>query len=243
MTDALKDRPVMLVAVLGLVCVLAAVGLGLVAGATHERIEAEVEKAGRDALTRVHPDATRFQDRTARVGNDTLVYYEAYDKDGALIGYACEGHATGYSSTIKLTVGLDPELTTITGVRITSQQETPGLGANCVKGGTQKYIWQIFSSSTGASSSSAAASSSSNGAHAAADWQGQFGQRSLDLFVREGKSYYGVDALSGATITTNAVVRAIQDAVETLYRAKGLDLQDAISAAKANMDARETDAN
>jgi len=51
--------------------------------------------------------------------------------------------------------------------------------------------------------------------------------------VREGKTYKGVNAISGATITTNAVVRAVLDAVSTFREATGMGDVDAATSATA----------
>jgi RnfABCDGE-type electron transport complex G subunit len=223
-----KDSPLVLIAVLGLVCIVAGLALGLVYIGTEDRIAVEVQKAKGRALHAVHPDADRFEQRTVERDGGQLVYFEAYDKEGKLIGYACEGRANGYSSTIVLTVGLDEAMTTITGIDITAQQETPGLGANCVKGGGGQYIWEVFSSRKGAGGSGRG-------------WQDQFSRRGLDLFTQAGKTYKGVKALTGATITTNAVVRAMWNAVDALYRARGLVLADAITAAAGKASAEHSE--
>jgi RnfABCDGE-type electron transport complex G subunit len=213
-----KDSPLVLIVALALVCVVAGFALGLVYVGTEDRIAAEEQKAKDQALHRVHPDADRFEQRLVERDGEQLVYFEAYDKAGTLIGYACEGRANGYSSTIVLTVGLDEKMTTITGVEITAQQETPGLGANCVKGGAAQYIWEAFSPRKGDATDDRG-------------WQAQFSRRGLDVLTREGKTYKGVHALTGATITTNAVVRAMWHAVDTLYRARGLALADVLTSA------------
>lgn len=59
-------------------------------------------------------------------------YYEAYDKDGKLVGRVLKIEAPGYSSVINSLVGVDLE-NKISGIQITSQKETPGLGSNIEK--------------------------------------------------------------------------------------------------------------
>lgn len=208
MNDALKDKPVMLVAVLGAVCILAAVALGLIYAATKPRIEAEELKAKEQALRDVHPAAVRFEEIKSEYEADgkPLSYYEAYDAAGTLVGYAFEGQAAGYSSTIELTVGLSADEKTITGIKITKQQDTPGLGANCVKGGATRYVWEIFSRAEAAGDGQS--------------FQGQFTSMTLEQLGREGIPP-NIRALSGATITTNAVLRATRQAITNYYTARG----------------------
>jgi electron transport complex protein RnfG len=60
---------------------------------------------------------------------DEIDYYRGYrspDTTG-FAGYVVTAEGAGYSSTIETVVGVDPR-GRITGLRITSQQETPGLG-------------------------------------------------------------------------------------------------------------------
>jgi electron transport complex protein RnfG len=227
MNNALRDKPIMLVAVLSVVCILAAVALGLIYGATKPQIEAEELKAKEQALRDVHPGAARFEPVTTEhdVDGKPFVYYEAYSADGVLVGYAFEGHATGYSSTIEVTVGLDKDEQKITGIKITKQQETPGLGANCVKGGATKYISEILSRpETGGDETS---------------FQGQFRNLALDKLGGEQAGIpKKIRALSGATITTNAVLRAVRGALSNYHLARGRDSNMDISDATKDGDAQ-----
>ena len=63
-----------------------------------------------------------------------LPYYKIYaDEEGSqLIGYVFNAAGKGYSSTILTVTGLDTSFN-IMGIKITSQQETPGLGAKCLE--------------------------------------------------------------------------------------------------------------
>lgn len=221
-----KERPLVLIGVLAAVCVVAGLAVGFVYLATTDAIETQMENARRAALLVVHPDASadgfELVETEHQAHGSRFAYYRVYDKplddEGKkLIGYACEGQAQGYSSTIVVTVGLDADAATITGMKITSQQETPGLGANADQVASNKSIWDVFSK---------------RGDGGALPWfQAQFGGRAVESFVREGKSYKDVRVLSGATITTNAVVRATLDAVENFRRASGLGEGHAVSGA------------
>ncbi len=215
MNDTIKEHPLALIGVLAAVCVIAGLALGFVSMATSERIDAEKRKAEREALLVVHPDAKGFEEvKTEHKGDGKeFTYYRVYDKplddeDKTLVGYACEGRAQGYSSTIVVTIGLDADAATITGIKITAQQETPGLGANCEQIASNKYLWAMFSKRDGAAAREPR-------------FQAQFRERNVDSLVREGKSFRDVRVLSGATITTNAVVRATLNAIERLREGSG----------------------
>lgn len=227
MNETLKEKPLTLVAVLGLVCLLAGAALGLVYLGTERGIKARDAEAKRDALLRVHPTAStegfKLVETEPAENGEPYAYYEVYDKPlddemKQLIGYACEGRAHGYSSTIVVTVGLKDDGNTITGISITAQQETPGLGANCEKVESTEYIWHIVSPSDGEPETE--------------PWfQKQFRERTVDSLVREGKTYKGISAISGATITTNAVVRAVLGAVADFRKASGMGDVDAATSA------------
>lgn len=222
-----KERPLVLVGILGAVCVVAGLAVGFVYLATTDAIEAELENARRAALLVVHPEASpdgfELVETDYEAHGTRFTYYKVYDKpledeEKTLIGYACEGQAQGYSSTIVVTVGVGTHAEVITGIKITRHQETPGLGANCEQVASNKYLWTMFSKRDGAAPTE--------------PWfQAQFRERKVESLVPEGKSFRDVRVLSGATITTNAVVRATLDAVENFQRASGVGEAHAVSGA------------
>jgi len=66
--------------------------------------------------------------------SSSLPYYEAYaDSDLAqLLGYVFGASGNGYSSTVETVVGVDISWNII-GIKVISQQETPGLGTKAVE--------------------------------------------------------------------------------------------------------------
>jgi electron transport complex protein RnfG len=63
----------------------------------------------------------------SRSGRKTLVY-QAMAADGTHLGWVVPAGGQGFNDRIELLVGLDPELSTITGLYVLEQKETPGLG-------------------------------------------------------------------------------------------------------------------
>jgi electron transport complex protein RnfG len=63
-----------------------------------------------------------------------LPYYEAYADSEAteLLGYVFTAAGNGYSSLVETVVGIDLDWN-ITGIKVISQQETPGLGTKAVE--------------------------------------------------------------------------------------------------------------
>jgi Na+-translocating ferredoxin:NAD+ oxidoreductase subunit G len=59
---------------------------------------------------------------------DELEVYRVFDNAGAPIGYAMVHGANGFQSLIKVMIGLSDDLNTVTSIEVLSQNETPGLG-------------------------------------------------------------------------------------------------------------------
>lgn len=113
------------VTVLGTVCIAAALILGAVYNITSPLIAEQKEKETKQALENVVPGADRYNKKSFSKGD----YYECY-KGKSLIGYALFAVSAGYSSAIKMLVGIDKR-GEITGLEVLAQSETPGLGARC----------------------------------------------------------------------------------------------------------------
>jgi len=112
-----------------LICLAAVSALALTYRLTKDKIEERAHEEQLRALKVVLPRATHFSDRKSGVEID---YYEGLDRDEKVVGYAFLGEARGYSSTIQVVVGIDPE-GAVTGIEITEQKETPGLGSKAVE--------------------------------------------------------------------------------------------------------------
>jgi len=113
--------------VLTLVCVCAALVLGITYSATKPLITAQKERETKAALEKVLPDADEYKTGSSE-GKE---YYEAYSS-GRLLGYALFADGNGYAGNIQMLVGIDIG-GKITGLEVLSQSETPGLGARCVE--------------------------------------------------------------------------------------------------------------
>lgn len=107
-----------------LICLISSGVLAFTYKVTHpvylERL-AEEEKV---ALAEILPLAADFKEMKYK----DYSYFVGLNKGGEPIGYIIRAQASGYSSTIKMLAGID-EQGGILGVKILSQQETPGLGA------------------------------------------------------------------------------------------------------------------
>jgi RnfABCDGE-type electron transport complex G subunit len=113
--------------VLALITFCASLALGFVYKGTEPMIEEQRMMAEEEARRVALPEA--MCGVMVPRENKGVEYYEGYrfpDTTG-LVGYTIKASAKGYSSTIEAVVGVAPD-GSITGMKIISQQETPGLG-------------------------------------------------------------------------------------------------------------------
>ncbi len=89
--------------------------------AENKRIEQE--QARMEVVSEL-ADSIRFEEVS---GADSFTYWKAFDENGNLIGYAGVALGKGYSSTIETVSGFDKDFK-VSGLKVTFQQETPGLG-------------------------------------------------------------------------------------------------------------------
>ena len=120
-------RPGLILMAYGLI---AGFALGYVNKVSAPKIAAQEEAARLMAITEVLPEATVFDPDTA----GEIEYITGYvDKEQTqLAGYVITAYGSGFSSTIRTVVGLEPDFT-ISAIEIVFQAETPGLGDNAVK--------------------------------------------------------------------------------------------------------------
>ena len=184
MRDILK-----LAGALALITVLAAGALSRVYLMTRDRI-AEVERQRElNAMKAALPAASAFEPDTTGEG---FVYYRGFageSKAGEPVGYVALALGKGYSSTIRTMVGVSPDLE-ITGIKVASQQETPGLGTRIeeVRRGEEE-AW----------------------------FQSQFkGKTETTVKLLRGGGPQGIEAITGATISSRAVALSVRETVQLL---------------------------
>lgn len=134
--------PVRLVATLTLAALFS--GLAIVGAyeLTLPTIVANQAAALRHAVFEVVPGAERLQ-RLAWRGDRLEVavgdngtersIYAAHAADGRFLGYAIPAEGAGYQDTIRLIYGFDPQRRRIVGMRVLESRETPGLGDRIYK--------------------------------------------------------------------------------------------------------------
>ncbi len=165
-----------------LIAALASGGLALLNTQTAPVIAENKAREQEQARTEVMRSlgVTRFE---KRVADDGLVYYRAFDERGVLIGYVTVARGKGYSSTVETVAGYDTTFH-VAGLKITFQQETPGLGTKSQeirKGETTPWFLQQFA-----------------------------GKDATTLAVKKDRG--DIDAITGATITSRAVTNSVREA-------------------------------
>lgn len=163
--------------ILFLITAVSAGILAVVNGMTAPVIAANNEKKRDEAMARVLPEATGFEQAKYEADEASSVT-AVYSAGDAGLVVLCEPN--GYGGAISMVVGIKPD-GTVSGVDITGQSETPGLGANCVK----------------------------------EEFRAQYVGKSAGITVKKnGAKDNEVDAISSATITTKAVTKGVNDALE-----------------------------
>lgn len=196
------DRPeqpstTRLVGTLGLVAVLAGLGIVSVHGWAQPRIEAHRAEALRQAVMEVLGAPDRYEtlyvtgDRlTAELpagadSSDAIPVYAGYDAAGSRIGFAVPAEKTGYQDVIRLIFGYDPGRGEVLGMKVLESKETPGLGAKII---TDSSFVREFR-----------------------------GVETPLEGVKEGGDAPGeVDMITGATISSETVIEAINERLEEL---------------------------
>lgn len=196
-----------LVATLGLVTTLCGALIVAVWQTTLPAIAANkkivLERAVRalvpDAATIIDFDATPLGVRRAS-GDEapgTVRFHAAYDARGELQAIAAEGGARGYTDTVRVLYGYRPACECIFGMKVIQMKETPGIGDNVA---TDTDFLANFDSLD-----LALADDLKGLAHAV-------------HAVKHGTKRFAweIDAISGATITSKAIGRGINDSAQKL---------------------------
>lgn len=114
---------------LATICMVATGLLAVVNSLTKAQIEAQTQIEQTNSLKEIMPDADRFEPVKTK---EEIDYYKAYAVDNTLLGTALKTKAKGYSSQVETLIGIKTD-GTIIGIKILSQNETPGLGNRITK--------------------------------------------------------------------------------------------------------------
>jgi electron transport complex protein RnfG len=126
-----------------------------------------------------------------------MIFYAVYDAADKLAGIAAEASSSGYADQVRVLYAYDVDKQAITGIGVISMRETPGIGDKII---TDQSFLKNFEALD---------------VHLADDL------KSLANAVKTVKhgtktSPWQIDAIAGATVTSKAVGRGINESAQTL---------------------------
>ncbi|MEE9487630.1 MAG: RnfABCDGE type electron transport complex subunit G [Candidatus Brocadiales bacterium] len=199
--------------VLGIIAMVTSVGVGATYVITKDKIARKEASRRMEALLTVLPgmEGAPVQLTPSDTKPEDNVY-KGQGKDGSTVGYAALGKAQGYSSTLKVMVGLSSDMDKVLGIKVLYQAETPGLGTRIIEVPTTKTLWTMFFGDEKADATEEVSLT---------PWFcDQFIGKTLNqLEVVRQEDPSKIIAITGATITTRAVVKAVQDAIAKIQNA------------------------
>ena len=183
-------RLVLTLAIAGLISGIAIIGIY---ESTLPTITANKARELREAVFKVLPGVSQMQALVYRDGElvavgapdkDEPVVYGGYDEQGGFVGYAMPAAGPGFQDTIAILYGYKPAEKIVVGMEVLESRETPGLGDKIYKDA-------VF----------------------VAGFSALFVEPEIIAVKKGTKSQPNeIDAITGATISSKAVVRIINEA-------------------------------
>ena len=175
---------------------------------TYDAVAANKRLAVERSVFKVVPAAKAIEEYYALEGGSiakagaeapagAVKFFAAYDEAGKLVGIAAEGGAKGYADTVRIMFGYDPECQCIKGIGVVSMRETPGIGDKIL---VDKNFLANFEALD---------------VKLAADLKALANEVKT---VKHGtkQNPWQIDAIAGATITSRAVGKGINEAAQAL---------------------------
>ena len=131
--------PAIMLFIIALVCTALLAGTNML---TKDRIADLAVQTALEAKAAVMSEAASFsEEKTITVEGKDVIYYDALDGSGAIIGYVFNTVAKSYGGDVSCMVGISADTNKITGVKITSINDTPGLG---MKANSEDFLSQYI---------------------------------------------------------------------------------------------------
>lgn len=111
--------------------VIGAVSGGILAGVFHVAdplIQANREKELKEAIFVVLPEAKDYKVLEKAIDKEKVTVYKGLDVEGKPVGIAFIADGGGFQGNIRIMVGLDMDYLKLKGIKVLEQNETPGLG-------------------------------------------------------------------------------------------------------------------
>lgn len=162
-------------------------------------IEAAVFQVIPGAVTRrdFFIDAQGIRPEVDDKQTDATRIYAGYDADGRLMGIAARAGAQGYADMIYLLLGYDPACECIRGIKVLKLAETPGLGDKIITDPAFRANFEALDARLDAAAKALA---------------------NPIVTVKAGtkRNAWEIDAISGATISSKAVGKALNNSAQAL---------------------------
>ncbi|MCI6496904.1 MAG: RnfABCDGE type electron transport complex subunit G [Anaeromassilibacillus sp.] len=173
------------------ICLCVTALLAVTNAVTKDAIAYQQERSAAESRQAVCPDAVDFE----KVEYDVqgVECYKALDESGNLIGYAISSASRGYGGDVKVMTGINAENGSVIAINVYDNSgETPGLGINT---SGEKFTSQFagLSSGTGVT---------------------------VDKDAGKNPDSVAVDSVTGATISSRAVVDAVNQAFDAYNAVK-----------------------
>jgi electron transport complex protein RnfG len=181
-----------MLATLSLVGLLSGGALALVNAWAGPLIEANETRVKLAAVMEVVPGGVRSQPLAELAPASDLDAYLVFTSSGEPAGWAVVGTGTGFSDKIRLMVGLSPDLEQTLGLKVLKDAETPGLGTEIRAGA---FPDRFFGRGGEAPS---------------------LALQELKVVKGAPAAPHEIQAITGATISSKAVVRIVNDCVARL---------------------------
>ncbi|TNF95092.1 MAG: FMN-binding protein [Gammaproteobacteria bacterium] len=191
---------------LGLVAMVSGLLVVFTSIYTAPMIEENKREAIEKAVFTVIPGAVTRKDFIVADGKITpaqdkiskgITVYAGYDKNDRFIGLATDAAAQGYANLIRLLYGYDPRCQCITGIKVIKLAETPGLGDKIITDAEFNENFRALDARLNADASKLA---------------------NDIVTVKHGTKTepWQIDAITGATISSQAVGRALNSSTNFL---------------------------
>ncbi|MFH1550723.1 MAG: FMN-binding protein [Planctomycetota bacterium] len=208
----MNNKMIRFAVILVITASLATAGVALIYGISKPEIEKKKKKTQNEAIAiafNVEPDD--FAKKYEVEGIDKKEPHECWkvrEKGNRemILGYAATGEAGGYGDKIRLIAAVDAGRKKLIGTMIYDIKETPGLGNKAIETEVDKtWLEEIFGIRFGAEKKY-------SGPLERVPFLWQFHNKAEDeLKVVKGEGK-GIRAITGATITSNAVTTAVRNA-------------------------------
>jgi Na+-translocating ferredoxin:NAD+ oxidoreductase subunit G len=141
--------------------------------------------------------AAGIQPLTGAMPEGGVKFYAAYDQTGALKGIAAEAAGKGYADTVRVLYGYDVKCQCIIGIGVVSMRETPGIGDKILTDAAFLKNFEALDVRVNAEMTALA---------------------NAVKVVKHGTKTnpWQIDAIAGATVTSKAVGRGINESAQKL---------------------------